>query len=532
MSLCQLPSNQVIPADTIFTDYEHSHPLTVKNFRAMENGTYWFERLLSIDASWKDKMLEQSHDILGRLQNYKGDTDFDIIYAGGGLAIIHAALMAKVHHKNVCIFDKYAVGFTHRDWNISYNEFLALHDCGLFSIDELNSFIACTYKSGFVKFYDEHSSIKTPHLWMDNVLDNAIDANALLAAAKQIVLEHGGTILESAQFSRVDVNGTIAKVTINHNQQPKELTANVFVDAMGAFSPIAKRLNNDRPFTHCCPTVGTISSGFIEGKKVDEVDFEIGEILFTNEDMLPDGRQLIWEGFPSSEKRFVTYLFFYDAISSPSNKSLLNLYELFFEKWISYKKQGENFDIGRPLFGIIPSFSHNALSNSRITAHDNIISIGDAGALNSPLSYCGFGSFVRNLKQNTNALAQSFDEKKFTKKDLLQINAYEPRVAIMSNFAAFLQGKQGQPAHTVNETMNLFMDVLSSLPNSISQEVFRDTLQWSSYNTMMSAVPKRHPDSYKILIRTHGFFGLFKWLLNFVGFTFTEKRKSNQRSTT
>ena len=107
------------------------------------------------------------------------------------------------------------------------------------------------------------------------------------------------------------------------------------------------------------------------------------------------------------------------------------------------------------------------------------------------------------------------------------INAFESRVAIMSNFAAFLQGKKGQPSNTVNETMNLFMDVLASLPNHISQEVFRDTMQWESYNLMMSTVPKRHPMSYKILIRTHGFWGLLRWALNFVGFTLSEKRKKS-----
>ena len=97
----------------------------------------------------------------------------------------------------------------------------------------------------------------------------------------------------------------------------------------------------------------------------------------------------------------------------------------------------------------------------------------------------------------------------------------------MSNFAAFLQGKKGQPANTVNETMNLFMDVLASLPNHIAQEVFRDTMKWESYNIMMSTVPKRHPMSYKILIRTHGFWGLLRWALNFIGFTLSEKRKKS-----
>ncbi|MFM7543308.1 MAG: hypothetical protein ACKO5I_01595 [Ignavibacteria bacterium] len=527
MSLCAIPSAQIIPDESIFSGYESSHPLTVKHFKEMKDGTYWFQRLLTIESSFMRNVNERSKKVIAHVQKLECEKEFDIVYGGGGLAIIHAALMAKVYGYSVCLFDKFGVGITHRDWNISYQELLVLCDCGLFTEEQLQSFITCTYRSGFVKFHDANSAIKTPHLWMDHVLDNALDANALLSATREIVISHGGVILDNAEFTSIEVDGAIAHVKIKEHGIERIINTSLFIDGMGAFSPIAKSLNPNAPFTHCCPTVGTISSGFKTGTGEREVDFSVGEILVTNEDMLPDGRQLIWEGFPSSNDRFVTYLFFYDAIDSSSDKSLLNLYELFFEKLSSYKEPGEHFDIGRPLFGIIPSYSHKALGNARISADDNILCIGDAAALSSPLSYCGFGSFVRNLPRMTKALHQSMQSNNLTAASLKTINAFESRVAIMSNFAAFLQGKKGQPANTVNETMNLFMDVLAHLPNHIAQEVFRDTMQWESYNIMMSTVPKRHPMSYKMLIRTHGFWGLLSWALNFVGFTLSEKRRKS-----
>ena len=527
MSLCAIPKAQLIPDVHIFSEYEISHPLTVKHFKQMQDGTYWFQRLLTIESSFMRNVKDIPKPVISYAKNLNGEKDFDIVYGGGGLAIIHAALMSKVYGYSVCLFDKYGVGLTHRDWNISYQELLVLRDCELFTEEQLQSFITCTYRSGFVKFYDANSAIKTPHLWMDHVLDNALDAQAILSAAREIVVSHGGVILDNAEFTSIEVDGTMAHVRIKEQGIERTLITPLFIDGMGAFSPIAKSLNPEAPFTHCCPTVGSISSGFKTGIGERDVDFSVGEILVTNEDMLPDGRQLIWEGFPSSNDRFVTYLFFYDAIDSPSDKSLLNLYELFFEKLPTYKEPGEHFDIGRPLFGIIPSYSHKALGNARISADDNILCIGDAAALSSPLSYCGFGSFVRNLPRMTKALHQAIESKQLTKNSLKTINAFESRVAIMSNFAAFLQGKKGQPANTVNETMNLFMDVLAHLPNHIAQEVFRDTMKWESYNIMMSTVPKRHPMSYKMLIRTHGFWGLLRWALNFIGFTLSEKRKKS-----
>ena len=532
MSLCTIPLDQPIPENSIYDPYRNSHPLTVKNFEKMDKGTYWFHRLISLDESWIHGNTPLKNNCISKSQSDPGIiAEYDIVYGGGGLAVIHAAMMSKVYGKKVCVFDKYAVGLTHRDWNISIPELLVLKECGLFSQEQLDSFIACKYKGGFVKFYDDDPKSAMPPLWLENVLDTALDANLLLDAAKNIILEYGGTIIEQAHFKKVITTGTYALIHIETPHSKIVLSAKVFADAMGSFSPIARSLNA-YPFTHCCPTVGTISSGFKEGKNSDEIDFSVGEILVTNEHQLPDGRQLIWEGFPSSQNRFVTYLFFYDAIQSPSDKSLINLYELFFEKLFTYKKPDENFDIGRPLFGIIPSFSHHSTKNKRITADDNIISIGDAAALSSPLSYCGFGSFVRNLPKTSTLLFQALEANTLKKKDLSKINAFEPRVAIMSNFASFLQGKPLQSASTVNKTMNMFMDVLGSLPKHIAEEVFRDTLQWKSYNIMMSTVPKRHPQSYKMLIDVHGIKGLFWWAINFIGFAIWEmsqkkKSKSN-----
>ncbi len=178
MSLCTIPKAQSIPDANIFSEYESSHPLTVKHFKQMQDGTYWFQRLLTIESSFMRNVKDIPKQVISYSKNLKGENDFDIVYGGGGLAIIHAALMSKVYGYSVCLFDKYGVGLTHRDWNISYQELLVLRDCGLFTEEQLQSFITCTYRSGFVKFHDANSAIKTPHLWMDHVLDNALDANA------------------------------------------------------------------------------------------------------------------------------------------------------------------------------------------------------------------------------------------------------------------------------------------------------------------------------------------------------------------
>jgi len=537
MSVCLTEIEEYTTDDSIFSPYENSHPKTVSAFRSMQNGSYWFERLLSLEHSWKLKISHQKKVVISYSkppETSKKSPYFDIVYGGGGLATIHAAAMAKLHNLKTLVFDRFTVGITHRDWNISQVEFDELIHIGLLTEEQANKVVVRKYKSGFVEFFSENSEFKGDRIWMEGVLDVAISANDLLHTCKDILIEHGGEFSHSTTFSHVWVHDGQATIEIIKDGVVSYLRCAVFVDCMGSYSPVAQQLNPKGAFTHCCPTVGTISSGFVQGTNKDEVDPTIGEILLTLDDAQVDGRQFIWEGFPSKDDEFVTYLFFYDEIDSETDKSLVNLFEVFFEKLPSYKKLGENFDYGRPAFGMIPSILHPSLVNSRTVATDSILCLGDSAALSSPLTYCGFGSFVRNFDRTTTLLAFSIKNKLTSVEYLSEINVYEPNVSILGNFAKFLVGKKKFEQNTVNSMMNMIVSILQELPKSVAKSLFTDTLKWEDYNKLMSSVPVKYPNSYKYLFKHHGFIGLFHWAKNFVGFTayhFLTKNRNTQSKT-
>lgn len=514
--------------ESLLKKYEATHPLTVKNFRVMEDGAYWFERLVALDSSWKARAAAKPEKVIFKKIPdevfKKAIKEYDLVYAGGGLATLHAAVMAHVFKKKVLVFDRFTVGITHRDWNISIPELRRLVEIGFLTEAELQKIIVRKYRGGFVKFFDENADYHAEPLWFENVLDVAVSANELLKIALRKLQAAGGEMHDGAAFKKVFTNGEWAVTEIERGGRPEFLKSRVLIDMMGAFSPIARFLNPKNPFTHCCPTVGAISKNFKEGTARDEVDYSIGEILVTLGDADETGRQLIWEGFPSGGTEYVTYLFFYDEINSERDKSLLNLYEIYFKTLHDYKKPGEDFDIGRPVFGVIPSILHTGFKNGRRTASDNVISLGDAAALSSPLTYCGFGSFVRNLERTTTLLKTALDGNFLKEKFLKKINAYEPHVSLMANFAAFLVGKKTYKPSAVNSAMNMFMDVLAKVPRHIGEEIFRDTVTWRSYQDVMQAVPKLHPKSYNILFEQHGARGLFWWAVNFVGFSWHESK--------
>lgn len=520
MSLCINISGNKISND-IFLPYKHSHPKTIENFSGMENGSYWFSRLLTLEnfSGNNSEQITSPVEFQSIGQNLSSK-DFDIIYAGGGLAVLHAAVMSSVYGYRVCIFDKFDVGTTHRDWNISLAEIQKAIDVGLISETELSFIIAHQYsEGGFIKFFNDSIDVKTKPLYMKGVLDVAIDANTLLSLARKKIEDAGGTILNNTHFKKVTTFTDSVSVTIESNGTLRSLNARIFIDSMGAFSPISRYLNPTRQHTHCCPTVGTISSGFINGTEENTVNPNIGEILVTLDDADQQGRQLIWEGFPGKDNNFITYLFFYDTINSERDKSLLNLYEVFFSQLNGYKKQSSSFSIGRPLFGIIPSYLHQSVSRQKKIATHNILCIGDSAGMSSPLTYCGFGSFIRNLPRTTSKLHEALESKRTNEKQLSLISSYEANVSIVANFGQFLVGNKHLPKNAVNETMNIILNVLHHLPEHIGKELFQDTLTWDSYNTLMSTVPKMYPTAYKLLLRHHGIKGLFWWLINFAGFT-------------
>jgi lycopene cyclase CruA len=527
LMICPTPQ-PTSTAETLLNNYESTHPLTVANFRQMEDGAYWFERLLALENSWKERLTSVPKNIIAQNSTHgsppKPHQTYDLVYAGGGLGLLHATVMQCIHGKNVCVFDKFTTGLTHRDWNISMPELLRLQDIGLLNSEEMESIIQRIYSSGFIAFHNLNSPYKTEPLWMNGVLDVAISANILLGILREKFLKGGGVILDGATFNHVWNNDgyAITSITIDNNELL--LQSSVLIDCMGAYSPIARWLNKDVPFTHCCPTVGTISRGFTEGKATDEVNPEIGEILVTIDDADEYGRQLIWEGFPSKDDEFVTYLFFYDSIDSPTNKSLLDLYEVFFANLHRYKKAGENFSIGRPAFGMIPSILHRSVTRKRIVSTNHILSIGDASALSSPLTYCGFGSFVRNLERTTILLNHTIEENNTFNERLSLISAYEPQVSISANFAQYLVGTKSQSKSSINSTMNMIMGVLHKLPKFVSEELFRDTLSWNAYNRLMSAVPVYYPNAYSLLFQ-NGISTGFWWVVNFIGFALHELRK-------
>jgi len=223
---------------------------------------------------------------------------------------------------------------------------------------------------------------------------------------------------------------------------------------------------------------------------------------------------LIWEGFAGNERQddYTTYLLFYDAVDSKADKSLLALFERYFESLPAYKKQGAQWRVQKPVFGYIPSFHHQGWNNRKRTATTRVLIIGDAAGLSSPLTFCGFGSHVRNLCRTTEMTAQRLTQDALDTNSLRDINAYEPRVAQMASLAEFMRPTaKGNPS-AVNETMNAVMAALHDLDERVRRELFQDRMSFNALKALLARTARLYPNIFKRLGEHLGVRGTFWWL--------------------
>ncbi len=521
-----------LPKTPSLAEFRRQVPLTVEKFASLPDREAWLKRIWEIEQRWqtvRENPNEAEEVIFHQAppRNLEAEAEFEIIYAGGTLGLLHAAVMAKKFNRQVLVFDAHIVGKTHRDWNISDEELVEFIKAELFTAEEIEASVVNRYETGFVKFYDGNSKVKTPPLFMDNVLDVAIEADKLLELAAGKLAESGGKIINNLRFVRAFVNKDKVSVECEDvsSGNRRLFAAELFVDATGTNSAVSRQLNKGKSITHICPTVGTVARGFRRGKDTREIDFNVGEILVSTEDA-SDNRQLIWEGFAGNRQKddYTTYLFFYDSVESKADKSLLRLFEDYFEKLPTYKEQTDVWRVVKPVFGYIPSFHQHGWNNVKKTATDRILLIGDAAGLSSPLTFCGFGSHVRNLRKLTSETEKVLRGNLPDEKSLGQINAYEPQVAQMASLAEFMRPTEHAPASVVNETMNAVMAALQSLDKNIAREMFQDRISFASFKKVLLKTAKIHPPVFKKMFAHLGAKGAFWWIANIAEAAFHEKK--------
>jgi len=515
-------------------EFRRRYPLTVANFGALGTRETWLKSIWATDARWQEALARDgagAREVVVRGAPPAGTEvagEFEIIYAGGAIGLLHAAVMACRYRRRVLVFDAHEVGSVGCDWHTSDEELRALVRAGLCTKEEIERAIVNRYEAGFVKFHDNASRVKAPPLWLQHVLDVALDADKLLALVAERLRKQGAAgcaLLDGQRFVRAYVEPHRVTVELQDARGRKSLyAARLFVDATGASSPVAQQLNDGHAITHVRPTVGAVARGFARGVEPDKVDFQTGEILVSTEDASAH-RQLLWEGFAGSPARdeYTTYLFFYDAIDSPADKSLLTLFEHYFERLPAYKRAGAHWRVTRPLFGYVPGVQPVGWKQRTRTAGERVLLIGAATGAANPLAL-GNGAQLRHLHRLTHLTDLALAADLLDARSLSELSADAPRVAPLARLAEFLRPAPKSAPATVNETLNAVMAALHELDERVRRELFQDRLSFHALKSLFSRTAQLYPRIFQRVREHLGARGTFWWLAAAAEAAFSERR--------
>lgn len=510
---------------SIFTALGSYYPNTVKFFQRMPQGAYDLTRAYWWEKKWrksvKNKEKNTIHTPLKQVlftDQTTGKADYDIVYVGGALGAIHAALMAKLGY-SVLLIERLKFGRMNREWNISRPEFQVLIDLGLFTKKEFESIIAAEYKDGFSKFFDANNppNLKANILHTPTVLNIAIDTSKLLTLCGEKLRQYGAEIWEETEFNRATVGQDL--VTINTTNlttlENKQATARLLIDAMGTASPIAWQISDNQAFDSVCPTVGAI----VEGFSPEVWDMNYGDVLFSHGD-ISRGRQLIWELFPAEGNEVTIYLFHYHQVHPDNPGSLLEMYEDFFTILPEYRRcDMDKLTWKKPTFGYIPG-RFTVGKNDRKIAKDRVLAIGDAASLQSPLIFTGFGSLVRNLGKLTYLLDSALKYNLLDEDSLNQIQAYQSNIAVTWLFSKGMMVPTHKilPPARINSMLNTFFGLLADEPDTA--EVFiKDRTDWLTFNRLALKAARKNPSLLLWIWQMAGSKDIFRWLGAYNAFT-------------
>jgi len=517
---------------SIFEALAPYYPLTVNYFQKMPKGEYDLKRVYWWEQRWREGVRnpQQPAQVVfssrgGALCSPDAEkattlhSDYDLIYVGGALGVIHAAVMAQLGYR-VLLLERLPFGRMNREWNISRSELQSLIDLGLLTPGECEGIIAREYKDGFNKFFDANnpSKLRSPVLHTPTVLNVALDAEKLLQLCGEKLRTAGGEIWDETEFIRADIEPKQVLVQAKHlpSQADRKASGRLLVDAMGTASPIAWQLNGRRAFDSVCPTVGAvITSGFEPGVW----DSQYGDVLNSHGDV-SRGRQLIWELFPGAGEEIAVYLFHYHQVNPDNPGSLLEMYEDFFTILPEYRRcDMDRLVWKKPTFGYIPGH-FSVRSSDRKVAFDRLIAIGDSASLQSPLVFTGFGSLVRNLARLTALLDTALRHDLLNFQHLNQIRAYQSNVAVTWLFSKGMMVPTHKflPPQRINSMLNTFFGILADAPPAVAENFIKDQVNWLTFNRLALKAAGKNPALLLWIWELAGAKDILLWLGSYFNF--------------
>lgn len=198
----------------------------------------------------------------------------------------------------------------------------------------------------------------------------------------------------------------------------------------------------------------------------------------------------------------------------------MELYEDFFTILPEYRRcDPERLQWKKATFGYIPG--RFGRQPAPAEPFDRVLLIGDAAALQSPLSFTGFGSLVRNCPRLCDLLDTALRHDLLKAADLAQIRAYQGNSAVTWLFSRGMMVPTGKvlPPERINAILNSFFGTLTTEPPEVVDDFIKDRAGWLAFNRMAIKAALRNPRLLLWIWEAVGAEGFAQWLPTYFGYT-------------
>ena len=418
--------------------------------------------------------------------------EYDAVIAGGTLGIAIAAALAMGGFR-VLVIERGLLRGRDQEWNISRHELDVLIELKLLTPEELETSISSEFNPIRVKFG------KT-ELWTEDVLNIGVDPVYLLETLKQKFLIAGGTLLENTGFEEAIVHPNGVRILL---QPSRSVTARLFLDLMGHFSPITQQARNGQKPDAVCLVVGTCATGFPPNQTGD---------LIASFTPIVNQCQYFWEAFPARSGR-TTYLFTY-VDAHPDRLSLTDLFDEYFRLLPEYQGTDlEALDVKRALFRFFPCYKSSPLPPT----WDRILALGDSSGAQSPLSFGGFGAMMRHLGRLTIALSEALTTDSLDRSSLSLIQPYQPNIQVTWLFQKAMSVPMNQKLdpEQINQLLADVFTEMEKLGDAVLKPFLQDVVQFGPLaRTLLKTSLARPTIAFTILPQV-GLGALLDWSWHF-----------------
>lgn len=473
-------------------------------------GQTTYDALLRLDDAWsklRSGKLLPAHDVVFEELDAPSEMpEYDVVICGGNIGILLATALI-LRGLRVAVIEAGVLRGREQDWNASRKEVMELVAAGVISLDEVDDVIGIEFnpvRCGFPGGED---------VWLNDVLNVGVRPERLVALARARFEANGGVVLEQAPLQTVHIRPGCALLTTRDGE---ELRAKLLVDCMGQRSPIVAQVRGDAPPDGVCVVVGSCSDGFELGMNT------FGDVIFADSttQLAANGcpTQYFWEAFPSSASptQRTTYMFTYMDLD-PKRPSVLDIMEDYWRLLPAY--QGVSLDDltpSRVLFGLFTSYKDSPLP----VAFDRVMQIGDAGGLQSPLSFGGFGAITRHIGRLTEAVQGAVEADALSKAQLATINPYQANLRAAWLFQASMRPPVtpgAWPEDFISKVLVSTFVVMEARGEAVMLPFLQDTLRVDGLALTIGGLMVYSPlVAVEILVRL-GPLPLADWFVHFAG---------------